>query len=148
LRTLAASEARFKVICSPTTVFMPANARDGNWATGFEHERIVVLDFIRANVAGATLFLTGDTHLTGVYDADDGLEVRAAPLGIPRPNDVTLVDPLAATNLRGRPGVAYAGDECHFTLLEASGRGRRARLDLSLIREDGATVYARRLDAS
>ena len=34
LRTLAASEAPFKVICSPCTVFMAGNARDGNWARG------------------------------------------------------------------------------------------------------------------
>ncbi|MGH2499270.1 MAG: alkaline phosphatase D family protein, partial [Candidatus Limnocylindria bacterium] len=144
LRTLAASKARFKVICSPATVFMPANPRDGNWAVGFEAERELLLDRIRRRVRGTTIFLTGDTHLTGVYDADGDFEARAAPVGIPTPNDITLIDPLAAENLRGRPGVVYAGDENHFTMLELRGRGRSVTLELSLVREDGATTYARR----
>ncbi len=143
LRTLVASPARFKVICSPCTVFMPANGRDGNWATGFTAERDLILDHVRRRVRGTTLLLTGDTHLTGVYDAEDGFEVRAAPIGIPKPNDITLVDPQAADKLRGQPGVRYAGDECHFTLLEVRGAGSRATLDLSLVREDGVTPYSR-----
>ena len=148
LRTLAASEAEFKVICSPCTVFMPANARDGNWAAGFEAERDLVLDHVRRRVGGTTLFLTGDTHLTGVYEGEDGFEARAAPVGIPKPNDITLVDPLAAEKLRGQPGVAYAGDECHFTLLEIGGRGSDARLELRLVREDGAVPYTRTFRAT
>jgi hypothetical protein len=140
-RTLRASRARFKVICSPTTVFMPANARDGNWAVGYETERARLLDTISRRVSGTTLFLTGDTHLTGVYDADGHFEVRAAPLGIPKPNDITLVDPAAAQNLRGRPGVVYAGDESHFTVLDVTG----STLSLSLVREDGVVVYSRNL---
>jgi hypothetical protein len=147
LRTLAASQARFKVICSPTTVFMPANARDGNWAVGFEAERELILDHIQRRVGGTTLFLTGDTHLTGVYDAEGSFEARAAPIGIPTPNDVTLVDPLAAERLRSSPGVVYADDRNHFTMLEVRGRGRRATLDLALVREDGATPYSRRFPA-
>ena len=144
LRTLSASNADFKVICSPCTVFMPANARDGNWAAGFATERELILDHVRRRVGGTTLFLTGDTHLTGVYEGDEGFEVRAAPIGIPKPNDITLVDPLAAERLRGRPGVAYAGDECHFTLLEVDA----GRLELSLVREDGAVPYSRRFGRS
>jgi hypothetical protein len=148
LSTLAGSAAKFKVVCSPCTVFMPANARDGNWAAGFGAERELVLDHVRRRVGGTTLFLTGDTHLTGVYDTPDGFEARAAPIGIPRPNDITLVDPLAATKLRGRPGVAYAGDECHFTMLEIAGRGHAATVDLALVREDGTTPYSRRFSAA
>jgi hypothetical protein len=147
LRTLAASPARFKVVCSPCTVFMPANARDGNWAAGFTAERELILDHVRDRVGGTTLFLTGDTHLTGVYEGEDGFEARAAPVGIPKPNDITLVDPLAAQKLRGQPGVGYAGDECHLTLLEIGGRGRDATLELSLLREDGAMPYSRTFDA-
>jgi hypothetical protein len=143
LRTLARSRARFKVICSPCTVFMEANARDGNWASGFTAERDLLLDHIRRNVGGRTLFLTGDTHLTGVFDAEDGFEARAAPVGIPAPNDITLLDPRAADDLRGRPGVAYADDGCHLTLLEVRGSGRGALLELSLLREDGAVPYRR-----
>jgi hypothetical protein len=144
LRTLAASKATFKVICSPTTVFMAANARDGNWAVGYETERDLILEHIGRRVGGETIFLTGDTHLTGVYEAEGNFEARAAPLGIPKPNDITLVDPMAADNLRRREGVAYAGDEGHFTLLTIEGHGRTAALDLELVREDGAIPYSRR----
>jgi hypothetical protein len=127
---------------------MPANARDGNWAVGYEHERDLVLGHIRRRVGGTTLFATGDTHLTGVYDAGDDFEVRAAPIGIPKPNDITLVDPLAAAKLSGRDGVVYAGDECHVTVLNVSGRGPSAELSLDLVREDGAVVYSRRVGAA
>ena len=123
---------------------MAANARDGNWATGFDAERELLLAHIRRHVGGTTIFLTGDTHLTGVYDSDGDFEARAAPVGIPTPNDITLVDPLAAENLRGRPGVVYAGDENHFTLLEVSA----GKLDLRLVREDGAVPYERRFRPS
>ena len=119
---------------------MGANARDGNWGTGFEAERDLLLDHIRRRVGGTTIFLTGDTHLTGVYDSGGDFEARAAPVGIPTPNDITLIDPLAAENLRRRDGVVYAGDECHFTLLEVRG----ATLDLRLVRGDGAVPYERR----
>jgi hypothetical protein len=142
--TLRASRAPFKVICSPCTLFMPANARDGNWSSGFEAERDLLLDHIRTEVDGVTLFLTGDTHLTGVHDADGDFEARAAPVGIPTPNDVTLVDPLAAEKLRSREGVAYAGEECHYALLEVS----TSALELRLVREDGAIPYERRFKPS
>ena len=147
LQTLARSKARFKVVCSPCTVFMGANPRDGNWGAGFEAERELILDHVRRRTRGTTIFLTGDTHLTGVYDSEGSFEARAAPIGIPTPNDITLIDPLAAENLRGRPGVVYAGDECHFTMLEVRGRGRGATLDLTLVREDGAVPYSRRFSA-
>jgi len=147
LRTLAASPARFKIICSPCTVFMAANARDGNWAAGFTAERELVLDHIRKEVGGRTVFLTGDTHLTAVYESAHGFEARAAPVGIPKPNDVTLVDPLAAQKLRGQAGVSYADDSNHFSMLEINGERRSATVELNLIREDGATPYTRRFDS-
>jgi phosphodiesterase/alkaline phosphatase D-like protein len=140
MRTLAASRARFKLICSPTTLFMPANARDGNWATSFTAERDLLLGHIEARVSGTTIFLTGDTHLTGVYDADGRFEARAAPIGIPKPNDITLLDPTAAETLRRRSGVVYAGDDNHATVIEIRGRS----LELRLMREDGAIPFERR----
>ena len=142
--TLRRSHARFKVICSPCTLFMGANARDGNWGAGFGAERDLLLDHVRSNVGGTTIFLTGDTHLTGVYDADGDFEARAAPVGIPTPNDITLVDPLAAENLRRRDGVAYAGDANHFTLIDV----RPGALELRLVREDGTIPYERRFTTS
>lgn len=143
LRTLTASDAAFKVICSPCTVFMGSNARDGNWGAGYKAERDLLLDHIRGRVDGTTIFVTGDLHLTGVFDADGVYEVRAAPVGIPTPNDVTLVDPLAAASLSARRGVTYADDRCHFALLDVAGQGNRASLELSLVREDGV-AYRRR----
>ncbi len=140
LDTLAESRARFKVVCSPCTVFLGGNSRDGNWSNDFETERDLLLDYVDRRVSGTTLFLTGDTHLTGVFDADGRYEARAAPLGIPKPNDITLTDPFAADKLRDQPGVAYAGDEGHFTLIDVS----RDELRLQLVREDGATVYEKR----
>jgi phosphodiesterase/alkaline phosphatase D-like protein len=141
-RTLSASRAQFKIICSPCTLFMPANARDGNWAVGYETEREALLTHLRQRVRGTAIFLTGDTHLTGVYESGSELEIRAAPVGIPKPNDITLVDPLAASKLAAVDGVAYAGDDCHFTMLELQA-GRSPRLDVALMREDGATVFSR-----
>src|SRR3954452_16891875 len=44
LRTLAASKATFKVICSPCTLAgIGSNARDGSWAKGFRAERDLLL---------------------------------------------------------------------------------------------------------
>jgi hypothetical protein len=143
LRTLERSQARFKLICSPCTVFMGSNASDGNWGVEFTAERDLLVEHIRERVGGTTLFLTGDVHLTGVYDAGGLFEARAAPVGIPKPNDITLVDPTAAQKLRRRPGVVYANDECHFARIDIGGSGGDARLELSLIREDGAVPYRR-----
>jgi hypothetical protein len=146
LRTLASSRAPFKLICSPVTLFMPGNARDGGWATGFTAERDLVVDYIARHVSGQTLFVTGDTHLTGVYESEERFEARAAPLDIPRPNDITLVDPLAAQRLRGQPGIAYAAEESHFALVDVRAAARTATLELSLVREDGATGYTKRFE--
>jgi PhoD-like phosphatase len=146
LRTLATSRAPFKLICSPVTLFMPGNARDGGWANSFLAERDLILGHIAQRVSGQTIFLTGDTHLTGVYEKGPLFEARAAPIDIPRPNDITLVDPLAAQNLRQRPGIAYAADESHFTLVKVRRSRGVATMDLTLVREDGATPYTKRFE--
>lgn len=145
LRTLAASTAPFKVICSPCTLApLPANARDGSWAAGFTRERDLLLRHIDERVRGATLFVTGDTHWTMAYDTKGLFEARPCPLGIPTPNDITLTQPDAAERARERPGVAYADDERgHVALLDIAGDWRTARLELSLVRDDGATAYRR-----
>jgi phosphodiesterase/alkaline phosphatase D-like protein len=149
LRTLAASDAPFKVICSPCTVApVPANARDGSWATGFTAERDLLLAHIRAHVRGQALFVTGDTHWTMVYDSDALFEARPCPLGIPTPNDITLTQPQAAEDARRMPGVAYADDNSgHVALIRVSRHRGRARLDVTLLREDGAEPFTRRFDA-
>ena len=148
LRTLAASKAPFKVICSPCTLAgVGGNERDGDWAKGFTAERALVLDHIKSRVSGRTIFVTGDTHWTMVYDGDDMFEARPCPLGIPTPNDITLTSPTAADDARKRPGVVYADQQySHFGLLELSGAGTAARLDLSLVREDGVVPFAKRFE--
>src|SRR3954452_22317367 len=49
-RTLAGSKARFKVVCSPCSLFYADNARDGNWSTGFNAERDLILELIPAKL--------------------------------------------------------------------------------------------------
>jgi hypothetical protein len=143
LRTLAESKAAFKVVCSPCTLApLAANNRDGSWAAGFTAERDLLLSHIERQVGGTTVFITGDTHWTMVYATRDLFEVRPCPLGIPTPNDITLTQPQAAEDARRQPGVAYADDERgHFALVDVSGDRRTARLELKLVRDDGATVY-------
>jgi hypothetical protein len=93
-------------------------------------------------VSGRTLFVTGDTHWTMVYDRDGLFEARPCPLGIPTPNDITLTQPQAAEEARRQPGVRYADDDRgHFGLIDVRGEGGSARLDLVLVREDGARAY-------
>ena len=53
------------------------------------------------------------------------------------------MDPLAAQRLRTEPGVAYAAEESHFAVVEARGGARSARLELTLVREDGASTYSK-----
>ena len=148
LSTLAVSRAPFKVICSPCTLApLAANARDGSWATGFTAERDLLLAHVSEHVAGRTLFVTGDTHWTMVYDRDGLFEARPCPLGIPTPNDITLTQPNAAEDARGTPGVVYADDDRgHFALIEVQGEGRAARLDLTLVRDDGAEPFRRQFE--
>ena len=141
LRTLRASTAPFKVICSPCTVFMRANPTDGNWSDGFTAERDAVLGHIDREVSGRVIFVAGDFHLTGVYDKDGRYEARPCPVGIPVPNDVTIDDPQYAQHLRERPGVTYADNRCHFGVVEVHGEGDTAILEVSLRREDGTTPY-------
>ena len=142
--SLARSRAPFKLICSPCTIFLGGNSRDGNWSNDFEAEREMLLEHIDRRVSGTTIFLTGDTHLTGVFDSDGRFEARAAPVAIPKPNDITLTDPFAADDLRGQPGVAYAGDESYFTLVDV----RKEELHLRLVREDGTVPYEKRFTPS
>jgi PhoD-like phosphatase len=147
LRTTAASRAPFKLICSPCTLEPTGegNARDGGWANGFVAERDLILDHIANRVSGRTLFITGDTHFSMVYDSDGVFEARPCPLGIPTPNDITLSQPTAAADLRTLPGVTYADDaRSHFGLVEVRGEGQSAILELSLVREDGETGYSKR----
>jgi hypothetical protein len=148
MKTLAASRAPFKVICSPCTLApLPANGRDGSWATGFTAERDLLLGHIRRHVSGRTLFVTGDTHWTMVYDHGGLFEARPCPLDIPTPNDITLTSPNAAEDARKQPGVAYADDaHGHFAMVRVSGHRGVGRLDLSLVRDDGATPFHKRFE--
>lgn len=148
LRTLRASRAPFKVVCSPCTLApVAANVRDGSWAAGFTAERDLLLRHVRERVTGRTLFVTGDTHWTMAYERDGLLEVRPCPLGIPTPNDITLVTPQAAEDARRVPGVVYADDDRgHLAVLDVRREDGRPRLDVRLVREDGPTPYRTTLE--
>lgn len=143
LRTLARSRAPFKIICSPCTLYYGDNARDGNWAAGFTAERELLLDHIRRRVSGRTIFLTGDAHDTMVYDRGGVFEARACPLDIPDPRD----HPGVQAGMIGGEGVAYWALESHFTLVEARGRGPRAVMTVTLVREDGKERYRKSFEA-
>ncbi len=144
LRTLKGSPAAFKVICSPCTLAPAgANQRDGSWAAGFTAERRLLLGHIHEHVSGRTIFVTGDTHWTMVYESEELFEARPCPLGIPTPNDVTLTNPQAAEQARSLEGVRYADDERgHFALVDVSMWHERPRLKLRLIADDGSTAFA------
>ena len=102
----------------------------------------MLLAYIAEHVSGTTLFITGDTHWTMVYDRDGLFEARPCPLCIPTPNDITLTDPQAAENARRQPGVEYADDDKgHFALVDVSGDAHTARLELRMVRQDGAMPY-------
>ncbi len=146
MRTSAVSRAPFKLICSPCTL-MPTgqgNARDGSWAVGYTAERDRILEHVKG-VSGRTLFVTGDTHFTMVYDRDGVFEARPCPLSIPTPHDITLSQPTAARSLRAIPGVVYADDTTsHVAFVDVHGEGNTAVLELALVREDGRTTYRKR----
>jgi hypothetical protein len=147
LRTTARSRAPFKLICSPTTLFPEGqgNARDGGWANGYVGERELILDHIAQHVPGRTLFISGDTHFSMVYDHDGHFEARPCPLGIPTPHDITISRPTAARDLRSIAGVTYADDtKSHFAFMEIRGLADTAVLELGLVREDGEVPYRRR----
>jgi hypothetical protein len=144
LRTTARSRAPFKLICSPCTLEPTGqgNARDGGWADGYTGERDLVLRHVAERVSGRTLFISGDTHFTMVYDRDGVFEARPCPLGIPVPHDITLSRPSAARDLRAIPGVTYADDTMsHVAFADVHGEGETAVLELALVREDGKTAY-------
>jgi hypothetical protein len=138
LRTLDSSKARYKVVCSPCTLApIGANARDGSWAEGFEHERDLILE----HADERTVFVSGDTHWTMAFDTPELLEVRPCPMGIPTPNDITLTSPNAAEDAAKEPGVAYADDNLgHVAFLDASDD-----LKIELVDETGATRWTKTL---
>ena len=81
LRTLAASRAPFKVICSPCTLSAtkPENPRDGNWSGGYTAERDLLLRHIADKVTGRTRV----RHRR--HPLHDGLRPRRRVRGAPLP---------------------------------------------------------------
>ena len=113
------SRAPFQILCSPTTVAPSgaANERDGSWAAGYTAERELLLAHIRENVEGHTIFLTGDTHFTMVWDKDGLFEQRACPLDIPTPNDQDISNPVRPVTFGSTPGVEYSSSRSHFSFM-------------------------------
>ncbi|MEX2196482.1 MAG: alkaline phosphatase D family protein [Thermoleophilaceae bacterium] len=148
LETLAASTAPFKVICSPCTLHYGDNSRDGNWGNGFTAERDLLLGHVAEHVSGRTIFVTGDTHDTMVYDRDGVFEVRACPVDIPVTRDHPGVIGIGGTPGEGflGDGVVYANLDRHFCVVEAEGDGDRARMDVTLVQERGGTPYTKRFE--
>jgi hypothetical protein len=149
LNGLADSRAPFQIVCSPTTVAPAgaANERDGSWAAGYTAERELLLAHIRENVEGHTIFLTGDTHFTMVWDKDGLFEQRACPLDIPTPNDQDISNPARPVTFDSTPGVEYASSRSHFSFLRCGVEKGRPVLTLELVRDDGAVVFSRQFHA-
>ena len=150
LEGLSRSPAPFKIICSPTTVAPSgvANGRDGSWAAGFTAERDLLLEHIRRNVSGQTIFLSGDTHFTMLWERDGLFEQRACPLDIPPPNDVSISEPLLELDFGSTPGVVYWSRRSHFSFVTVSGEGAQAVMTVELVRDDGVTVHSKRFSAA
>jgi alkaline phosphatase D len=146
MRTLAASRAPFKIICSPCTLHHGDNARDGNWGSGFTAERDLLLAHIAEHVGGRTLFVTGDSHDTMAYERDGVVELRACPVSIPEPRDHPGLYGPGGSPAEGftSEGIVFADTASHFCLVEARSTRRRAVLDVTLVREDGVESYTRR----
>jgi hypothetical protein len=135
-------------VCSPVTLYYGDNERDGNWGSGFNAERDLLLAHVRTSVSGQTIFLTGDTHDTMVYDRDGVFEARACPVGIPEPRDhPALIGFGGPAEGYVSPGVVYADPRNHFTWLEVRGVDGRPTLDLKLVAEDGDEPYAKQFTA-
>lgn len=145
---LADSRAPFQIICSPTTVAPApgANARDGSWAIGFNAERQLLLDHLAQNVSGRTVFLTGDTHFTMLWDRDGLFEQRACPLDIPAPNDQNISNPTLELNFGSTPGVLYWSRRSHFSQLTVGAEAGRPVLTVELVRDDGVVVNSTRFE--
>jgi hypothetical protein len=142
---LAASRAPFKIVCSPVTLYYGDNERDGNWGSGFNAERDLLLAHIRARVSGRTVFLTGDSHDTMVYDRDGVFEARACPVSIPEPRDhPALIGFGGIAEGYASPGVVYADPRNHFTWIDVRAEGGTPVLDLALVAEDGEVAYTKR----
>lgn len=125
MQGLARSTAPFKIICSPTGVFLPPNNK--GWGSGYTAERQKLLDHIEANVNGRVVFITGDSHSAAAIEKGPYVEVRTSPLDTPH---VGWADPSSGD------GVLYSGRGKFYATLEAQGSGADARLRL-VIREVG-----------
>lgn len=133
---MAASDAPFKLICSPDPFFNVPN--DSNsWAKGYNAERGVVLDHIEDQVSGTTVFVTGDTHSGAVTRRDGFLEVRAAPMDIPGPgqHDASSGD-----------DVVYSEQGKFFCLIEIGEESGTPTMDIALKHADGATAWSDTLE--
>jgi hypothetical protein len=148
LRTLASSPAPFKVICSPCTLHYGDNARDGNWGNGFVAERDLLLEHIARNVSGRTIFVSGDSHDTMVYDRDGVFEVRACPVDIPTTRDHPGIVGPGGTPGEGvaGSGVVYADLERHYCAVEVDASGDRATMEVTLVKENGVEAHSKRFE--
>ena len=106
LRTLKASPAAFKVICSPCTL-APAATPTSATAAGppaSPPSAISSSATSRGTSPGARSSSPATPTGRMAYESDGLFEVRPCPLGIPTPNDITLTNPNVAEEARAHPG--------------------------------------------
>lgn len=135
---LVASDAPFKVVCSPGPLFNVPND-SYSWARGYTAERDHVLSIIDEEVDGEVVFVTGDTH-SGCVTRDRGvLEVRAAPLEMPGP---------AFHSASSGDSVRFSDTGNYFSYIEARGSGTDATLDVSLRHSNGEIAWETQLSSA
>jgi len=134
---LRESKAPFKLVCSPGPVFNVPND-SFSWARGFTAERDRVLSVINEAVGGEVVFITGDTHSGAVTRKRGVLDVRAAPLELPKPgyHDTSSGD-----------SIEFTDNGNFFAYVEAAGAGADATLDVSLRYGDGEVGWETQLAA-
>ncbi len=132
---LRTSTAPFNVVCSPGPLFNVPNDST-SWANAYTAERNMVLDVVAEAVEGRTVFVTGDTHSGCVTQFEDDdmrfLEVRAAPLDIPR---------LGQHDASTGDTVEYSEQGKFFCTITVQGVKNEAVMEIELRHSDGTAAW-------
>ncbi len=124
LETLAASDQPFKIVGAPMPLFLAPNPNQ-DWSKGFTAERDYILDFIRTQVSGRVIFVSGDSHSGAVIEQDGIIDIRSSPLDIPSPGWVTASE---------GEGVIWSDVGKFYCVAETGQANGRPFLDMRMVR--------------
>jgi len=129
-RTLSASDATFKIICSSVPIRFGKNSGD-DWA-GFISERHEILDFIVKNSIQNVVFLSADSHVISVHNFREGLrEYQSGPLA-------TIVRPQVPAG----PEVRFRASILNFLVVHVDPTVTPAKLTLEYYDANNRKVFA------